>query len=737
VGLPCHIQGFDRFLAQQAVDYSENFFKLGLFCSRTNLLPATEKLLKKNKIAIHDITGINYRGSGHPGFFHITYKTGEQKKIYHLDKSYWGLLFKNYFVQYRCWLCPDKTAFFADISFGDDWTRPLAEDKVGTSTMIIRSKKGKKTIRDMVDQEKIAIEEVKPDRLVSSQALPYKMNILKRKKIAVFFKKAVPHYQGFDFKKEKASFIVELGMFSRIMAQRWKLINAWIAADFFLDQKLKKIKRIFNIFVIINRSKALVKRSIKFFIKIVKRVKHPTKKGSVGKGTAKSSGYHIVTIGGYGYNDVGDEAMPNAIINNLKERFNHNVRFTMLSPYPEFTMEYHKNPSVKDIAFRSGDRDIGGLNFERDRYIGWARMFAKNRIKAFFSTALSGHFTFYKLLRLIEDSDALLNVGGGNINSIMRYELYKRTTMHLAAKLLGKKIYVSGQTIGPFYNDNDRYIAMESLNCVDILTFRDKERSRELVVSLGVRQPMMYDAGDDAFSLKSTDRERAMDLIKNDSHASWFDLNCEQTWALNLKASLNVFKGAGRSSDLSREVNLLADISQYILKHYDSRILLVSTDYCEGVDDRVVLKEVYDNIPDHLKPRVNLLNKVYTDHELKGILSVCDYALGARYHFSVFSLARLVPTIGIASGEYQRKKLSGILGLLDLIEYYIPVDMEYASINDIGKVIDKLVADKKAVREKLKQNVPKLMKQSTKIVDCIYDDLASGPAARRPNVRKD
>ena len=332
------------------------------------------------------------------------------------------------------------------------------------------------------------------------------------------------------------------------------------------------------------------------------------------------------------------------------------------------------------------------------------------------------------MLRTVAASDGLLNVGGGNLNSIMRKELYKRTTMHAVAKAFGKKVYVSGQTIGPFYNDNDRCVAMESLDAVDVLTFRDKQRSAELAASLGVTRPEMYDAGDDALTLASIGKDAANRLIKDDSGAVWFGLPARHTWALNLKASLKMFKGAGRSSDLSNEISRLARIGEYILNHYDARILLVPTDYCPGADDRLVLGEVREEIRAACRERVHLLQNVYNDHELKGILGCCDFALGARYHFSVFALAQLVPTIGIASGEYQRTKLKGILQLLDLEDYYVPEDMEFVSLDLVAATIDRMVANEKAIRAKLTRNVPRLMAESRKIVERIFNDFT---AARR------
>ncbi|MCP5102995.1 MAG: 4Fe-4S dicluster domain-containing protein, partial [bacterium] len=198
VGLPCHLLGLKFFLKQHREKNSRNFFTLGLFCSRTNRLRATKFLLRYNRFPLEQLKGIRYRGTGHPGFFSITGKTGEEKKIYHLDETYWGLLFKKYFMQYRCWLCPDKSAFFCDLSFADDWSRSFYEDKAGTSIVVARSKRGLDILQEMMAKETVVLEEVDAGQVSRDESMPYKMNILKRLKIAGFFHKPVPQYENFD-----------------------------------------------------------------------------------------------------------------------------------------------------------------------------------------------------------------------------------------------------------------------------------------------------------------------------------------------------------------------------------------------------------------------------------------------------------------------------------------------------------------------------------------------------------
>ena len=149
-----------------------------------------------------------------------------------------------------------------------------------------------------------------------------------------------------------------------------------------------------------------------------------------------------------------------------------------------------------------------------------------------------------ELFELLESADALLNVGGGNLNSIMRMELYKKTTLYEICKIFNKDVFVSGQSLGPFYNDNDKAIARESLSKVDVLTFRDKGFSFKKMQAIGLvknnynRLPLMYDAGDDAISMPQEPKDKVLFYLDRDTPEEWKNHDAKYIWALNLKASL-------------------------------------------------------------------------------------------------------------------------------------------------------------------------------------------------------
>jgi coenzyme F420 hydrogenase subunit beta len=738
VGLPCHLQGLDMYLKKFPGNRVGEFFRIGLFCSRTNTLQATKELLRLNHLNESEINSIRYRGSGHPGYFSVLLKNGEQKRIPHLDPTYWKVLFSRYFVQYRCWLCPDKTAHYADIACGDDWSQGLMQDRVGTSSVICRSPAAAEYLERMIAEGKLAAVPLRLESLVSSQGLKHKTNLYGRKRIAIFFKLPLPQYAGYEFKKEKLRQRNELAMLIRIRLQGCKALHWVMACDVFFSPKIQALGNGLNLkktFLLFRRT---VPGKLKQILNNLKKTARPVSvapscipdkipKTQPSPMTRGKYQFHIITCGGYGYQDIGDEAMPKALIANLKKGFPEGLAVTMLSPDPEYTSRYHGQPALSDIRFHSGKEDTAGLNREMERYLRWTREYIAHRKRLFLKLLILQRNEFHRVLKTISQCDALVNVGGGNINSIIRRELYKKCTLQRIAHLLGKPFFISGQTIGPFDNDNDRSIAREALELAAVLTFRDAHVSAGRVSEIGVQGPLMYSAGDDALSLPAISRTEAEKLIAADAGEEWSEIKADAIWGINLKGSLKLFKGKGRSGDLANEVSLMTRICEHILRSYSAKLLLVSTDFCPGVDDRQYLRQLCHKIDPDLRQRVAVLGNPYNDHQLKGITGCCDFVLGSRYHFLVFALSGFVPAIGIASGLYQQTKLSGVLELLGLSEYFVSRDMEYASAAEVFPFIERLVKNRENVKEKLHQTVPPLTAKSMEIVTHIRSRLLARP----------
>jgi len=148
VGLPCHIQGFCK-ATENINELEERIkFKISLFCGGTTSLNATKRLLNSLDIKEENVSEIDFRGEGWPGYFKIENKDGTEIMVPYGDIKAMGGVFSS--ALYRplfCSLCDDPFGRFSDVSLGDAWHKK-AEDDLGQNIMITR----KENIDDILDE---------------------------------------------------------------------------------------------------------------------------------------------------------------------------------------------------------------------------------------------------------------------------------------------------------------------------------------------------------------------------------------------------------------------------------------------------------------------------------------------------------------------------------------------------------------------------------------------------------
>ena len=320
-------------------------------------------------------------------------------------------------------------------------------------------------------------------------------------------------------------------------------------------------------------------------------------------------------------------------------------------------------------------------------------------------------------------ADLLFNVGGGNLNSVIPTELYKKCTTYLTARILRKPVILSGQTIGPFTKRQDARYARFCMNYVNMITFRDRETSCRRLRAIGVNKPIMLDAADDAMTIPRIPREEAENLLRSNASSSWWNLQSHLTVVMNLKASLRIFKGEGRKSGLDQEINLMAMIADRLVDECGAKIFFLPTDYSPGVDDREVHRDALSRMK--FASKAICIENEYDDVHLKGIIALADAAIGVRYHFAVFAASVLMPFLGMASGLYQQTKLKGLADLCELPQCFVPDDMEFAVFDQVWPKVQRFISERNQIVDQLSRRVPILNKHSLIAVEEIIKIMSS------------
>jgi coenzyme F420 hydrogenase subunit beta len=139
----------------------------------------------------------------------------------------WGFLEK--YRPYRCYLCPDGTSEFADISCGDPWYREIEENEPGMSLVLVRTEKGRAIVRAAIESGYVQLTFVKSELLDRSQReLQFKRGaiwgrLLTMRALGVY----APRFEGFSLFSNwlKISFGAKLrsiaGTVRRVITRRY------------------------------------------------------------------------------------------------------------------------------------------------------------------------------------------------------------------------------------------------------------------------------------------------------------------------------------------------------------------------------------------------------------------------------------------------------------------------------------------------------------------------------------
>jgi len=178
--------------------------KLGLviafFCAGTPSLKGNFELLKREGVQKRsDLKSLRYRGNGWPGNWVAKHQakvsTESEEKLTYAES--WGFLQK--YRQWRCYICPDHTGEFADVSVGDPWYKEVKKGALGKSLIIARTQKGLEIIKRAEQAGYLKLEASNPELLPLSQPnlLATRGGLFARLIVLRFMGVPVPTFKGF------------------------------------------------------------------------------------------------------------------------------------------------------------------------------------------------------------------------------------------------------------------------------------------------------------------------------------------------------------------------------------------------------------------------------------------------------------------------------------------------------------------------------------------------------------
>jgi len=328
---------------------------------------------------------------------------------------------------------------------------------------------------------------------------------------------------------------------------------------------------------------------------------------------------------------VGDEAMFDEMVYQLRSRGVDAI--TGISSNPAETRDRYGIDAVAGIGFRT----------QKTRAEQEDRMQRVVRTAAGETGLLDADDSAIAVIDAIRSSDGVAVSGGGNMASTWPSHIFERATIGEIARLFGKPLVVSGQTIGPHLDDADRALVATLLSSAALVGLRERP-SHAFSLELGVPAGRLHQTVDDASFLSEQDRETDA---------------APDTAAPYALVSLSTHVGVENRERFQQAVAELLD-HVVAATGLDVRFYahFASLDESESRGDTVMHNAVIERMTSTRVSTLNEGDSVAAARLARGAALV----ISSRYHPAVFAVPGGVPTIGIPVDDYTTTKLTGALG---------------------------------------------------------------------------
>ncbi len=317
--------------------------------------------------------------------------------------------------------------------------------------------------------------------------------------------------------------------------------------------------------------------------------------------------YNVILSGYYGFNNAGDEAILLSMHKNI-QALGENYHITVLSNKPEETRaKYHM-----DVVYR---------------------------------------FSIREVLKAIKKCDVLLSGGGSLLqDSTSTRSLMYYLSIILAARIMGKKVMLYANGIGPVSREKNRRIVQMVVNKADLITLREQNSYTELK-AMGVDEKKCFVTADPVFTMDSISREQGMELLKKAGVPT--DKNFVGVSVRNWK-------------DMDGFVDEFAQLCDIVQQKYHKTIVFIVMQVPHDI-------KISQKVQKRMKTKSYLLKQNYSPYEIMGIIKCMDFILSMRLHTLIFAAGQKVPLIGFVYDpkiEYYLEKLNmpsgGAIGQFDM-----------------------------------------------------------------------
>lgn len=387
----------------------------------------------------------------------------------------------------------------------------------------------------------------------------------------------------------------------------------------------------------------------------------------------------------------------------------------VLAQYPEarvFVLEYAKKRSVHTV--RVGGRDVSipliNIRFSKKFYLF-------NNIVFLLLLALALKLTPFRKLRnwVVARNSCLLEIqqaslvaavsGGDSFSDIYGLERLLYVSLpQILVLLLGKKLILLPQTIGPFGKRFSRVIARYIIRHAERVYSRDHRGVRDVEALVGRsggwgKIAFCYDLG---FALEPVP-PAALDLVG----LSPTEKRAEPLVGFNISGLLYI-GGYTRDNMFGLRINyrkFVYDLIEFLIMEKGTSVLLVPHVFgmdAESESDQFVSERIFEELKDRYRGHLGLVRGTYNQSEIKYVISRCDFFIGSRMHACIAAVSQCIPASCVAYSD----KFVAVMETLKIDS--IVADARRLSEEEILKVVARAYDHSDAIRLQLQERIAKV-----------------------------
>ena len=370
-----------------------------------------------------------------------------------------------------------------------------------------------------------------------------------------------------------------------------------------------------------------------------------------------------------------------------------------------FLLDYAQTPATFPVKHSQGTTDVELVNVR----FSW-KIFLRNNIARLIATAFLLRLVPFPTLRQrwtaknpwlkkIQDADFIGSLAGGDsfsdIYGLRRF--WYVSLPQLLVLVLGKRLTLLPQTLGPFKGLTARTVAGFILRHADRVYTRDRESAQEVRPLMGRHAAKLAFSYDLAFLLQPIAPKEKPAWLETVSGHALVGLNISGLLYRGGYSQKNMFDLRANYPELVRR------LIEYFIEQQNAHVVLVPHVYGLPNDlesDPAAGAEIYKELEARYRGRLHLVTGEYDQHEIKYLIGRCDFVLGSRMHACIAALSQGVPAIGLAYS----KKFLGVLRTVGAEK--LVVDLREYDVDRIIALTEAAYATREETRADLQQKMP-------------------------------